>query len=506
MALAKVCGIETEYGVIVPGQPEFNPMTSSSILVTTYGLHVQAQLGAVGKTLHVGWDFEDESPAADARDEGYSIASVVPTVERHLANTVLPNGSRFYVDHAHPELSTPECRTPFEALLYDLAGEQILRESMRLSATDPGGRTVVVYKNNSDGKGQSYGCHENYLVDRSVPFASLAKAATSHFVSRQIFCGAGKVGSEATMHADLSRVPFQLSQRADFFEEPVGLETTIKRPIVNTRDEPHCDAAKYRRLHVIVGDANMSQWATLMKLATSALWFAALEDGFGLPDDWALSDPVRAIHAVSADPSLSTTMTLVNGSTLSALDLQREILRRCTDWADQCGTDAVDSQRGKWYLEEWGRALDLLECQPEDLADRVDWIAKRRILDGLTERHQLRPDDPRLRAVDLQYHDLRPEKSLAARAGLVTFVDAAQVTTAQWEPPESTRAYFRGRCLTKFAEDVVVANWDSMVFDTGEQNLRRIPMMDPLRGTKALVGDLIDRAHTARELIDSISA
>ena len=256
MAIPKVCGIETEYGIqVVHGDP--NPIAASSVLINAYAHDVARQ--------QTGWDFEDEAPGNDARGFARE-GSMPPQVETHLVNTVLTNGARYYVDHAHPEFSTPECRDALECLRYDRAGELILIRSMEaadLSAHD--GSRLVIYKNNSDGKGNSYGAHENYLMDRAAPFTRIVAGVTPHFVTRQIFAGAGKVGAETATH-DGGTVDFQLSQRAEFFEEQVGLETTLKRPIVNTRDEPHADPHRYRRLHVIVGDANLAEVATFLKV------------------------------------------------------------------------------------------------------------------------------------------------------------------------------------------------------------------------------------------------
>ena len=219
-------------------------------------------------------------------------------------NAVLTNGARYYVDHAHPEYSTPECADPLEVTLFDKAGERILARSMDAARRLlPAGQEIVVYKNNSDGKGNSYGCHENYLVDRNVPFASLVRNLIPWFVTRQVFTGAGKVGSENGADA----CDYQISQRADFFEEEVGLETTLKRPIVNTRDEPHADPQKYRRLHVIVGDANLCEVATFLKVGTTAIVLAMIEDGF-IDKDLSISSPVAAIKPVSHDPTLQATV------------------------------------------------------------------------------------------------------------------------------------------------------------------------------------------------------
>ncbi|MEY2967089.1 MAG: Pup deamidase, partial [Actinomycetota bacterium] len=242
MAHAKVIGVETEYGIVARGI-DITPMTASSLLVNAFSDD--------GLTLRA-WDFASEQPAVDARD-GWRPEADYPEVEVLMANSVLSNGARYYVDHAHPEMSTPECASPLDVVLYDRAGEEIIRESMR-RANQRLGRAgeLIAHKNNSDGKGNSYGCHENYLVPRFVPFGQIASAMTAHFVSRQIFCGAGKVGVELAREGE-ARPSFQLSQRADFFEEVVGLETTVRRPIINTRDEPHADPERWRRLHVIAG-------------------------------------------------------------------------------------------------------------------------------------------------------------------------------------------------------------------------------------------------------------
>ena len=499
MALHKVLGIETEYGIVQRGPGESNPVTASSLLINAYLSELERDHAAAPK---VGWDFEDEMPGNDAR--GASGPAQPPEVETHLVNAVLTNGARYYVDHAHPELATPECADPLSVVRYDRAAERILQRSMTAASRFlPEGSELVIYKNNSDGKGQSYGCHENYLLDRAVPFGRIVTHATTHFVTRQIFTGAGKVGGEAPgMRVD--DVPFQLTQRADFFEEEVGLETTLKRPIVNTRDEPHADAQKYRRLHVIVGDANMSEVATFLKVATTALWFAVVEDD-ATGDDLRLARPVPAMHAVSHDMSLCQPIELADGRSMTALEIQWQLHAACSKYAQMHGLDAVGDEVGELTLRLWQEMLEGLERDPMSLADSVDWVAKYRLLDGYRERHQLEWSDARLRAMDLQYHDLRPYKSLARRVGLRTIVEPADVETAITEPPPDTRAWFRGTCLQRFPGEIVAANWDSMVFDVGGASLRRVPMMEPLRGTRDHVGALFDQVDSASGLLDLLS-
>jgi proteasome accessory factor A len=316
--------------------------------------------------------------------------------------------------------------------------------------------------------------------------------------------GAGKVGCELPgMSAD--DVPYQISQRADFFEEEVGLETTLKRPIVNTRDEPHCDASKYRRLHVIVGDANMSEVATYLKVGTTAIVLAMIEDD-ALGDDWLLANPVAAIRQVSHDPTLQRTVLLRSGRRATALEVQWGMLERARKYERSHGLSVVGESVGTDVLARWEAVLVGLENDRASVANVVDWVAKQRLIEGYAERHSLKVTDARLKALDLQYHDLRPDKCLAHRVGLDTIIDPADVATAKTEPPTTTRAYFRGRCLAKWPADIVAANWDSLVFDIGRDPLRRVPMMEPLRGTADHVARLIDESNTPAELLARLGA
>ena len=494
MAIAKVCGIETEYGIQVRGA-DSNPVAASSVLINAY---------VSGVLRKVGWDFEDEHPGNDAR--GFTYEEVfAPEVETHLVNAVLTNGARYYVDHAHPEISTPECLTALEVVRFDRAAEEIVRASMESARRLLGdGSEIVCYKNNSDGKGNSYGCHENYLVDRATPFGRIVSQITPHFVTRQVFCGAGKVGSEFA-GTPSKNVPFQISQRADFFEEEVGLETTLKRPIVNTRDEPHCDAQKYRRLHVIVGDANMAEMSTYLKVGTTAIVLSMIEDDT-LGSDLALANPVAAIRQVSHDPALKRTILLREGKRVTALELQWAILERAQKYERSHGLESVGEAVGSDVLNRWEAVLVGLESNRETVAPWVDWVAKERLVDAYASRHDVPPADPRLKALDLQYHDLRRERSLASRVGLETLVDAAEVETAMVEPPTTTRAYFRGKCLQRWPQEIVAANWDSLVFDIGRDPLRRVPMMEPLRGTADHVARLLDECETAAELLTRLGS
>jgi proteasome accessory factor A len=503
VALRKIIGVETEFGIIVRGAVESNPIAASSVLINAYVHELARATEGARPHAKVGWDFEDEHPEIDAR--GITAESTMaPEVETHLVNAVLTNGARYYVDHAHPECSTPECADPRSIVVYDKAAELILQRSMRAAVPLlPEGQEIVVYKNNSDGKGNSYGCHENYLMDRQVPFGRIVAHVMPHFISRQVFTGAGKVGSEV-VGLTAEDVPFQLTQRADFFEEEVGLETTLKRPIVNTRDEPHADAQRYRRLHVIVGDANLSEVATFLKVGTTALVLAMIEDEF-LPRDLMPVAPVSALRAVSYDMSLRRPIELADGTSMTALEMQWEYFDRAKKYAEEHGLDCIGAPEvGAEVLRRWEQVLTGLETDAMGLAGQLDWVAKYRVIDGYRTKHGLRWDDDRLRAMDLQYHDLRPERSLAARVGLERLTTDAEVAEAVTEPPPDTRAWFRGKCLQRWASQIVAANWDSMVFDIGGDPLRRVPMMDPTRGTEAHVGRLMAESTTSAELLDRL--
>src|SRR3954471_5998113 len=259
VSVRRVMGTETEFGISVQGQPTANPMVASSQVVNAYATSTL-------KARRARWDFEEESPLRDARGFDMSRevadASQLTDEDLGLANIILTNGARLYVDHAHPEYSTPECTNPRDVVRWDKAGEIVMQDACRFAAASGAATPIVLYKNNTDNKGASYGAHENYLMRRSTPFSDIVKFLTPFFVSRQVVCGAGRVG----IGQDGREQGFQISQRADYFEVEVGLETTLKRPIINTRDEPHADPEKYRRLHVIIGDANLAETSTYLKV------------------------------------------------------------------------------------------------------------------------------------------------------------------------------------------------------------------------------------------------
>ena len=501
MSVHRVMGIETEYGISVPGHPHVNAMATSSQVVTSYS--GQAVGDRRGRTR---WDYDEEHPLRDARGYDMSRAEADPSQltdeDLGLANLILTNGARLYVDHAHPEFSSPEVTNPRDAVLWDRAGMRIMAEAAE-AACQTGPFTIRLYKNNTDNKGASYGCHENYLMRRSTPFSDIVRDLTPFFVTRQVFTGAGRVG----LGQDGRGTGFQLSQRADFFEVEVGLETTLKRPIINTRDEPHADPERYRRLHVIVGDANLCELATYLKMGTTSLVLALIEGG-SLRGDLVLADPVREMHAVSHDSSLTHRLLLRDGRRLTALEIQRHYLELATDLAQRQATAGIDEQTSD-VLTRWDTVLRDLSEDPRIAADRVDWAAKLSLLEGYRRRDGIGWESAALQLVDLQYSDIRPDRGLALRleasGRLGRMTNDVEVSEAMTSPPTDTRAYFRGECLRRYGESVAAASWDSVIFDIpGHDALQRVPTLEPVRGTKAHIGHLLDGSPTAADLLEAL--
>lgn len=523
MSVRRVTGTETEYGVLAPGMPAANATVLSSQIVNAYAASRRSGAGNFGGTR---WDYTDEAPLNDARGfavprtaaDPTQLTDVPPVLDAEqialegggpaalygeqttdnpvLMNMVLANGARLYVDHAHPEYSSPEVTTPRDAVLWDKAGDAVVLAAVRYIAAAPGFSPVNLYKNNTDSKGASYGSHENYLVPRSVPFTDLVRGLVPFFVSRQVIVGSGRVG----IGTSNQRQGYQLSQRADFFEAEVGLETTIRRPIVNTRDEPHAVAEKYRRLHVIIGDANLSEVSTLLKLGTTSIVLSMIEAGSAPLVE--LRDPVGALQAISHDPTLQRLVELKDGRKVSGLDLQEIYLEAAARHCRSTGTDPDTED----VLTRWTSLVGTLKRDPMEAAASVDWVAKLKLLQAYRTRDSLAWSDARLHLVDLQYSDIRPEKGLyyrlAARGHMERIVTDAEIARAVNEPPDDTRAYFRGNCVSRFPEQVVGASWDSIIFELpSRRRLQRIPTREPLKGTRALTGELFEASVDAEDFV-----
>ncbi len=535
MSVHRIMGIETEYGIVQRNSPYANPMLMSSQVVLGYRELSQARR-------HPRWDYLDENPLVDARgfelpraaahpslltDDPDRPAPAGPSAGGHelqvtdqerpahesyddpgAANVILTNGARLYVDHAHPEYSSPEVTTPLDAVRWDVAGELIMARAAR-EASRAAGNEIVLYKNNIDGKGASYGTHENYLVDRAVPFEDIVTVLTPHLVTRTILTGSGRVGLGVTGQ----EAGFQLSQRADYIEAEVGLETTLRRPIINTRDEPHADRDHWRRLHIIIGDANLFQTATYLKLGATAAVLWLVEHLEQVPEIAAqltsltLADPVAAVQQVSRDLNLDLPLELADGRTMTAAQIQRSYIDAIEAAYRVLGLtpDAETTE----LLQHWSRLLDTVINDKWAVSHEIEWVAKLQLLDRMREREHLTWDNPKLAALDLQWSDTRPERGIAAkldRAGaVVALVERDDIERAVTVPPATTRAYFRGRVVDRFADHVVAASWDSIVLDVpGAKSLSRIPMLDPHRGTAAHVAELIDASADVGQFVSTL--
>ncbi len=503
MTVNRVMGIETEYGISVPGHPTMNAMVTSSQIVNAY-----ARLTGRDQGLSARWDYDRESPLRDARGYDQSradadLSQLTDDQELGLENIILTNGARLYVDHAHPEYSSPEVTNPRDAALWDKAGEVIMHQAATFAPRFDGA-PIKLYKNNVDNKGASYGTHENYLMARQTPFANIVRLLTPFFVTRQIFTGSGRLG-----RGQEGKVKeFQISQRADYFEAEVGLETTLKRPIINTRDEPHADPEKYRRLHVIVGDANMSETATMLKMGTTSLILALIESGFDDFQRFELAHAVAAMSKVSYDTLMQQVLPMANGKSMRAIDIQYLYLDAVR--SHLYSRNEPDGQTNE-ILELWQKTLDSLNDTTGEYAVAaryIDWIAKYQLMQGYRDRDALEWGSPRLGLIDLQYSDIDPDRGIALklmkRGSLHTLFDPAQVNAAVLEPPSDTRAYFRGECVRRYPQNVAAASWDSVVFDTGGDTLMRIPTLEPRRGNRDSIKSLLDQSATAIDLLNSL--
>ncbi|GAB3567081.1 depupylase/deamidase Dop [Spelaeicoccus albus] len=498
-------GIETEYGVSAPGDPGANPMLMSARVV--HGYAAPRGLRSAGSQ----WDFADETPLQDARGFSMPRADADPSQltdegiidEPNLVNVVLPNGARLYVDHAHPEYSSPEVTNPKDAVRWDKAGEQVMLAASRQLAGEPRGGPVNLYKNNIDNKGSSYGTHENYLMPRSTPFGRIVAGLIPFFVTRQVFTGAGRVGLGQRAETE----GFQISQRADYFETEVGLETTLKRPLVNTRDEPHALADKYRRLHIILGDATQSQIATYLKMGTTSLVLELIENDRA--PDIELNHSLEALYTISRDPTCTVRVPCSDGKSYTAIELQKRYLEAAQKYAAETG--AIDDDDTRDVLTEWETILTRLAADPLQCGDVLDWVAKYTLLDGFRQREQLSWAAPKLALIDLQFSDVRPEKGLfakmQARGKFRRLWSDEAIAYAVDNAPEDTRAYFRGQCISRYGSSIAAASWDSVVFDLAtHRTLQRVPMLEPLRGTRDHVGGLFDDDPSAEELVSALGA
>lgn len=489
-------GLENEYGI--SSKLNTDPITLSNRIVLAYAKHVYPDS-------NIRWDYDVENPLRDARGFDMSRADADPSQltdeGQAIPNLVLPNGARFYVDHAHPEYSAPEVLNPMDITKWDLAGEQIMKIAVAIDGKDYPDDQIRVFKNNVDNKGSSYGTHENYQMHRTTQFSKIVAGLTPHFITRQIFCGAGRIG----IGQKSEKVGFQISQRADYIEAHVGLETTMRRPIINTRDEPHADPKISRRLHVIIGDANMSDFANILKVGSTALVLSMIEDDFVDFEEVDLLNPVGVVKEISHDIDIRNIYLTNSGKKYSAIDIQEWYLEKSKLYLSQQGFDNNSRQ----VIDFWEQALNGLRNNKEELASRVDWIAKLALINRYQEKDGLTLNDDVIKSIDFKYSEITSDEGIAQvlrRSNfLKTYVDSSEVNKAISEPPTDTRAWFRGQATSKFSKSVAAASWDSLIFDIDKSEpLFRVSTTDPLKGTKALTGEMVIQSDTALDLVNSI--
>ncbi|OFK63046.1 depupylase/deamidase Dop [Corynebacterium sp. HMSC078A10] len=501
--MSRVLGTETEYGISTPSNPALSPIVTSTHAVVAYA------------ALHTGarsrWDFREEHPLRDSRGFDLKRYHTVPVVDPNalgVANVVTANGARFYVDHAHPEYSSPECTNAWDAMLYDAAGDLILRRAADAVASLTAHGTSVLathdpcpplkfYKNNVDGKGASYGSHENYQYSRETDFDDIAQGLIPFFVTRQVVTGAGRMG----LGADGEEPGFQISQRADYIEQEISLETTLNRGIINTRDEPHAVAEDFGRLHVIIGDATMAHTSTLLKLGMTSLVLDAIEEGVDF-SDLRLKDPVAEVQRVSRDLTLTHQLELHDGRRLTALEILAVYRERVT----------ATSESDEKVLAAWDEVVSLLADNPLKAAHLLDWVAKYRLIKGYLDRG-VAADDPKLALIDLQYTDIDPAKSLyhalVRKGQMRTLVSEEEIAAAGDTPPTDTRAYLRGHATRMFGEDVLAASWQSLTFRIGEaeganSGAACVALDDTTRLGQDEVGTLLESADSAADFVDGL--
>jgi len=518
MSIAKVVGIEQEYAIKIKGDDLISGFHASCMLVNDYARKVGLREPGMGMI----WDYGHETPYRDIRGRlfGKSTAEqIMSDEENRLINAALPNGARLYTDHVHPEYSTPECLSAREAVACEKAGEMILLKSLRSVNDTLPSFEISLFKNNTDHQGHTYGCHENYLMEARAHEECLVRSPQKalrtlvpFLVTRQIFAGTGKVGGEGV---GTKKAPYQVFQRADFTEAVFGLETMHVRPIINTREEHHADPTRFRRLHLILGDANMCEFAGFLKVGTTQIILQMIEDNF-IAEDFTLRDPVNAIKQISA--KFDCGVELADGRKFTAIELQRTFLERAREYRHTKGIPQVPQVDA--ILESWAYALeglDKLKLSPDfdieddamELKRRVDWVLKLWLVNRSRQGKNLDWDHPSLRVLDLQYHNIDHREGIFYRLqgqGMTErVVNDDEISRFVREAPFDTRAYFRGKCIEKFSKEMYLVNWEVVGFDHGK-TYRMIPMLNPLKGTRDQFQEVFDRSTNSRELLDMIEA
>lgn len=541
MSVRRVMGTETEYAVSRRGADRYNPVRLSFDVVAA---------AADPATSHIRWDYRGEDPVNDARGHRLPRAAARPDMltdepQLQIVNVIAPNGGRVYVDHAHPEYSSPETTDPFDAVRYDHAGDLIMAEAARRASTADA--VIELHRNNVDGKGASWGTHENYMMDRAVPFDRVTALMTAHLVSRQIYAGSGRVG----LGERGEQAGFQLSQRADYIHMRVGLQTTFDRPIINTRDESH-STADHRRLHVIVGDANRMDVPQLLKLGTTSmiLWLLEHLDESGtdfdsLMDGLMLADPVEALHTVSRDLTLSAPLALESGRCTDAWNMQVRLRGAVYELAaalygtDNRGEPLWPDKSTARVMAMWGQALadvaamrhagDDARLTMRDEASRIEWLLKWQLMERYRRKRHAGGssagaadarsgmagvaagwDDPRLAALDLAWAVLDPGTSLTERlSASITHLDGRErVEQAATEPPSDTRAWLRAMLVRRYPEQTVAASWSQLTVRDASlpSGLRTLDCTDPLAYNRDRCEQAVEESCDAAGLFGALCA
>jgi proteasome accessory factor A len=493
-------GTETEIGISRERPQEMDVVTEAIALIGA----------ATAPGVRKRWDYQCEDPHCDAR--GFRVKELLQDhdeanyfaqdTQRRLSadaihnDLVLRNGARFYNDHSHPEYSTPECSTLLEHLQQDFSGDQLLIECARnrnLGSDNP----VRLYKNNTDFYGHTYGCHENYLLPRRLSWEGLSQGLMAFLVTRQVVCGAGKFGWE---DEDKFLQPgFQISQRSDFFFELQSIDTMQRRPIINTRDEPHANSQIYRRFHVILGDSNLSLYSTYLKIGSTALVLQALLNGAPLERVPRLADPLHALKAISRDRTWRWPCRALSGKETTALAVQRAYLDMVREFCPVVTSDWID------LVNAWEEVLDDLEQDPLSTADRLDWSAKFKLLDQFRQAEKLKEEDPWLQSLDLSYHLLDRQQglfyALMDQGAFRLPYPLAEINAHSLCPPSTTRAAVRGRCIEKFGSAVQATQWDHILLrgSHGTIKLDLRNLFDPQKIKQGL--EIINNANTVDDLV-----
>ncbi|MBT6408199.1 MAG: proteasome accessory factor PafA2 family protein [Nitrospina sp.] len=456
-------GLETEYGIVREDLENSDPVEESMKLLQA----------CERKSVFCKWAYSQENSHLDMR--GFRVTSLAQDEEEDAfcaedrkrsysyldmkCDRVLTNGARFYNDHTHPEYSTPECNSVLSLVAHDVAGERIVAECVAIRNRELGGNSLQVFKNNTDYSGHSYGTHDNYLIPRETPFEDVVNGLAPFLVTRQLYAGAGKVGSE---NADDFQ-GLQLAQRSDFIETLLSIETMTKRPLINTRDEPHAVSSRYRRLHLILGDANMSAYATALKVGSTVLVLNLIAGEEKLAD-LELADPVADVLRVSLDRT--TALQRKTGGTITALEIQEAYVEAAEK------AFAGKNREWDWILAEWKRTLDELRHSPEKLSDRIDWAIKEKLFTEFMQSEGIGWEDPWLKSLDLEYHNLDPERGLylgLQQEGAVhSLLNEKEIARAMESPPDGTRAKIRGQAVAQDAENIKSIHWTGVEFASGE--------------------------------------